>query len=484
MNSSNGGPTLSPKKKLHLKAKNSLADTVKYVQNDLKNAKDISARNLLAHHTDTSSGSSIGDSSLEEVVVIEEETTDYVSETERDEEHIEEEEYYEEILEDSDTDDSELEPLPPPIEIPDALKVKDSDDEAASDKDSDSDSDLTDEEEERKGFAATAGQGKGQQQRRRVLSHDPNHTRPNTVRGPSCYSTKSSDTASMEEDEPAVATVPQANSMRPTKYRGLSYLKEDKPTKPQPKEQMETFEESDDDDEPETAHHPVVAVPKTPTRTRTLVPTTPKTPTTSYSTIPVPHFSSPVVDDDGRPDVSWKKPDWTKNTKLRPTGKSAAENLAKPITNLPHMLKKENCCDDDDRKPAAVTKKDRCTSSSTEVMIAATLSPGVPAKPIKPYASLHQTPTKTPKAKVKKHAKTTVAASKSAPTTPVRCNNKVVFPAPPVAAAADDETLPAIGWEKPEWTKTKVLRGTSKGEKLKSGQRLERPIGGIKPVDD
>lgn len=43
----------------------------------------------------------------------------------------------------------------------------------------------------------------------------------------------------------------------------------------------------------------------------------------------------PFTNDDEQ-DLSWKKPEWTTQTKLRSTGKSAAGNLAKPITNLPH----------------------------------------------------------------------------------------------------------------------------------------------------
>ena len=42
----------------------------------------------------------------------------------------------------------------------------------------------------------------------------------------------------------------------------------------------------------------------------------------------------------------------------------------------------------------------------------------------------------------------------------------------------------APGWEKPDWTKKPVLKGTGKGEKLREGKEIARPIGGIKPVDD
>lgn len=466
-NASNGGP-LSPKKKLHLKAKSSLEDAVKNVRNELKNAKDISARNLLAHcgGTDTSSSD---DSSLEEVMMIEEETTEFVSEGEE-EEVIEEEEYYEEILDDSDaTDDSELEPLPPPIEIPDALKVKDSDDEAGSAMDTDDDSDTTDEQkDQRTGKRATDAKNKEQ---RHKLSHDPDNMRSKKVRGPSCNSVVPAKPQQEKKSEPkkgAVIGAPLAstvNPLRPTKFRGHSFEVGAKFVAPEKQlnNAMETHEESYDD-EPGSAP----STPKTPTRPRAPAPlTAPNSPLSSFSsTVPAPNFSSPVVNnEDGRPDVSWKKPDWTMNTKLRSTGKSAAENLAKPITNLPHMNKNY---DDDDCKPPARTPSTEPVKAPPTVV---TPIIQMPTRPIKPYASLHQTPTKTPKAKVKKET-----APKSAPQTR-KC------PAPPVAAAADDDTLPAIGWEKPEWAKKKVLRDTSKTAKLMSGQKLERPIGGIKPVD-
>eukprot|EP00523_Entomoneis_sp_CCMP467_P012759 CAMPEP_0168799286 /NCGR_PEP_ID=MMETSP0725-20121227/18348_1 /TAXON_ID=265536 /ORGANISM="Amphiprora sp., Strain CCMP467" /LENGTH=130 /DNA_ID=CAMNT_0008850739 /DNA_START=32 /DNA_END=424 /DNA_ORIENTATION=- len=41
-----------------------------------------------------------------------------------------------------------------------------------------------------------------------------------------------------------------------------------------------------------------------------------------------------------------------------------------------------------------------------------------------------------------------------------------------------------LAFEKPEWTKTKVLKESDKGGALKSGQEIARPIGGIKPVDE
>lgn len=445
-NSSNNGP-VSPKKKLHLKAKGNLADKVNNVRNDMKNARDISARNLLCGGGD----SSISDSTLEEVVMIEEEATDYVSDV--DDERAVEEEYYEEVVEDSDTDDSALEPLPPPIEIPDALKVKDSDDDAEDDNGADVDSDLSDDDNEKisagKSFSSAQQNKKG-----RVLAHEPDHLRPNTIRG---YSELTSSTSTKEspkgelESKVAAPVVAAVNPLRPKKIRGHSYLTGDKPQeRKKPVVRMESHEETENGDEPGSA-------PVTPkARATAVTPTTPKTPTSMTS---APAMSSLAVCDDGRPDVSWQKPDWTKDSKLRSTGKSAAENLAKPITNLPHMKK----CPGDDMLST--------TTLAASVTPSAGRSPAAaPHKP--PTAPSPRTPTTSRKVPI-------APRPKSAPQKP-----KARAPAPPVAAATDDDSLPAIVWEKPEWTKKKVLRDTSKTEKLMSGEKLERPIGGIRQVDD
>jgi hypothetical protein len=48
----------------------------------------------------------------------------------------------------------------------------------------------------------------------------------------------------------------------------------------------------------------------------------------------------------------------------------------------------------------------------------------------------------------------------------------------------DDDVMPKIEWTKPDWTRKKVLRDTSKGQKLLSGQDISRPIGGIRPVQN
>ena len=117
--------------------------------------------------------------------------------------------------------------------------------------------------------------------------------------------------------------------------------------------------------------------------------------------------------------ISWQKPDWTTNTKLRSTGKSAAGNLAKPITNLPHQkvgpgFSKPEWTDE-------VVGKDRGLGDKSL------------AKPI----------TDLPH-------------------------------------SAD----PNLAFEKPEWTKNAGLQATGKGEKLKSGEDISRPIGGIRNVEE
>lgn len=483
---SNGGP-LSPKKKVHLKAKNSLGNTINDVRNNLKSAKDISARNLMDNANplgDTSNSSD--DSTIEEVMMIEEETTEFASESEG--------EYYEEVIEDSDcSDDSDFEPLPPPLVIPNALRVKnDSDDEETISESTDDGSEVK-QQKDGNGVVA-ANQSK---EKRRVLSHDPNIIRPTTVRGFSCESVpempketakKSEHMAFPKKDDKTPASPLVLRSTEVESPALQARVKPKDPVESQPNtvvvsNVVKTSEESSKTRTPVisriTAKSPT---PKTPTRSRVsaLPPKSPKTPTTSTTTTSAnssQNSSLPLLDADGRPDVSWTKPDWTKNAKLRATGKSAAGNLAKPITTLPQLVNTNS--DDDDRKPAALPKTE-CKSSAVEQETglspqSVTKASAVSGKPVKPYASLHQTPTKTPKAK---------NGFKKAPKSEGHAKQPNCLPPPPVAAAVDDSSLPSIEWEKPEWTKKKVLRDTSRSEKIKSGQKLERPIGGIKPLDD
>lgn len=41
-----------------------------------------------------------------------------------------------------------------------------------------------------------------------------------------------------------------------------------------------------------------------------------------------------------------------------------------------------------------------------------------------------------------------------------------------------------IGFKKPDWMDKVALKQSTKGEKLKQGEYISRPIGGIKPIED
>lgn len=386
---SNGEP-LSPKKKVHC-SKEKLGETVRSVRDNLKHAKDISARNLLTKGIDQLDSSS-GSSTYEEVMVIEEEGTDYS-------------EYVEEYVEESvSTDDSELEPLPPPIQIPKELQVKDSDEEGdVGSSSSDEDSDITlDSDDKQKNESHNA------------------KLRPKKYRGLSCTLENSAKTEAADgpkaappmescnetDDSSGNETEEKLTSIRPISTRGSSFLEDPQETKPvieKHTQRMESFEEGPEEDQ------------------------TPP--------------SSPTADDR----IAWRKPSWTTNRKLRSTGKSAAENLAKPITSLPHMKRPQVDDEEEDNKPAAIH------SPKTPKKHVAPPAPS--PKAVKPYASLPQTPTKSSK---------------------------------PTAVPLDNESdePPKIEWEKPEWAKKKVLKATKKGQQLQQGQEIARPIRGIKPVDD
>lgn len=122
---------------------------------------------------------------------------------------------------------------------------------------------------------------------------------------------------------------------------------------------------------------------------------------------------------DEEQNIGWQKPDWTTNTKLRSTGKSAAGNLAKPITNLPHQK---------DQGPG-FSKPEWTDEVSGKVGIG---------------------------------------------------DKSLAKPITDLPHGAD----PSLAFEKPGWTKDAGLQSTGKGEKLKEGKDISRPIGGIKAVDD
>lgn len=125
-------------------------------------------------------------------------------------------------------------------------------------------------------------------------------------------------------------------------------------------------------------------------------------------------------------DLSWKKPDWTTNVKLRSTGKAdivkQGGTLAAPITELPHVKKE----DLDFKKPEWTEE----VSAKEGTRIQGDLA--------KPITSLPHT-------------------------------------------GVPDKDL---SFAKPDWTQKPVLKESSKGSALKTGKDIARPIGGIKPVDD
>lgn len=117
--------------------------------------------------------------------------------------------------------------------------------------------------------------------------------------------------------------------------------------------------------------------------------------------------------------IEWEKPAWTKGAGLKKTGKSVTENLAKPITSLPHLKDGE----------VPTFEKPQWTAEVKE-------DKGIEGDLAKPITAL--------------------------------------------AHGAD----PSLAFKKPEWTADAGLHATGKGEKLKDGQDIARPIGGIKPVED
>jgi hypothetical protein len=128
-----------------------------------------------------------------------------------------------------------------------------------------------------------------------------------------------------------------------------------------------------------------------------------------------------MADDDHKP-IGWEKPSWTTSNKLKSTGKSAAGNLAKPITNLPHQK---------DGSAPGFTKPQWTGDHKESGIQQDNLA--------KPITNL------------------------------------------PHGAGAGSDNL---AFEKPEWTKGSGLKESGKGSKLKEGKDMARPIGGIKPIDD
>ena len=129
--------------------------------------------------------------------------------------------------------------------------------------------------------------------------------------------------------------------------------------------------------------------------------------------------------DDGK-DLSWQKPAWaTGGTKLRSTGKAdvlkTGGNLAAPITDLPHQKKEDLTF----QKPEWTGEVEGKVGQRVHGDLA------------KPITSLPH-------------------------------------------AGADKN----LAFEKPDWTKKPVLHTSAKGEAMKAGASISRPIGGIKPVEE
>lgn len=408
----------SPKKKLSFRNKES---SIENVRRDLKDGKDISARNLMAK-LDLDQEKSDSDSTIEEVMVIEEET-----------EAVEDEEYIEEIFDDSDDDDSYLEPLPPPIEIPEALQVKDDEDNKRIANDgSEDDSDDDESKEEKiegpvavvavqpsqvsKVMPAPVQETKLKSEGSFIAKEEPNAAKESVVPSTQYLKPQKETFAEEKEDDgeekddkiqamTCSAASPGVKAVRPMKQRGMSHLEPD--------------------------HGAAIS---------TQTPALADQHTTNHCT------NGENLETD--PSIAWQKPDWTKNTKLRPTGKSAKDNLAKPITILPHLQR---------RTESESTTADAVTAPSTPV---------------------------SSKQKVKIPPKTPTPSSKTITTSRAPQCPKSAPSQPKVLVSMDQDDLPKIEWTKPDWTRKKILRDTSKGQKLMSGQEISRPIGGIRPVQD
>jgi hypothetical protein len=304
--------------------------------------------------------------------------------------------------------------------------------------------------------------------------------RPATMRGHSILPTDLTKSKEVQPTNPkmviaAVASSSSSkgddNKLRPASIRGFSYMHEDQQqpntSGPASIRTVSSLQEEDAVDRASVS-------PRTPTSKAIAAKSScgisfPKTPP------PAPQPSMTAArDEEHRSDVEWEKPDWTKNKNLRSTGKSPSGNLAKPITNLPHIVH-HNATPGSAPVPTAVTTPTTTLKSFQH-----------PPKSPKSSGKTIPTTPKSPKAS----GKTIPMAPKSAPQPP-RTKYSITTP-PPVNASSSsttsddsgDSTLPKIEWEKPEWAKKKVLRATSKTETVFSGGKIERPIGGIRPVDD
>lgn len=187
--------------------------------------------------------------------------------------------------------------------------------------------------------------------------------------------------------------------------------------------------------------------------------------------------------------TAWKKPEWTKKKHLKPTGISPIKNLAKPITQLPQMVNNNEKNDDGDNGTSLVNTPKKSNSSMAKISSNHCTSEQVSS------LSICKSPYKAARGKVSSTINTTTPKSEPSsdsgrPRTQATAMQLPQISSPKGNANEDtsddafDDSDKKIAWEKPEWAKKRVLRTTSKTEKIYSGGKLERPIGGIRPIDD
>ena len=458
----------SPKKKLHTKDKSTLADTITNARASLKNGKDISARNLMessmrkpltrepSFEFDPNLATEGSESTAEEIVALDEEHTDFLStgggdgfnDDDDDDSIVEEivEEYYEEevVAEDDDDDDyteGSLEPLPPPIVIPKSLRVKDSDDEDDDDDDNSNDDSEYDEDDSLPSVPSI--KQKPQSTSKIAPSTATRPDQPKNVTAPI-----KKDVKSMQNEAPVEA-----------KASNLSKLTTSPVVAAVPSPTVTVTSDSHSDVQ--------VAKKESNFAPKSNVDDTIDRKVTNNSRR---NENSITTENDTSAGSVWEKPDWTKNNRLKATGISPARNLAKPITQLPELVSKKEMND------IKTPKKSNTMQAKLSLDHAQTASMKYP---------------KSPQVSNTKASVTSMNAPKSAPQLDGG-RKKYVVPTVPTTkddSGANDndngdyEFSSKIAWEKPDWAKKKVLRKTSKTETILSGGKLERPIGGIRPIE-
>ena len=168
--------------------------------------------------------------------------------------------------------------------------------------------------------------------------------------------------------------------------------------------------------------------------------------------------------------LEWKKPDWTKERKLRKTGKAERlvkeGNLANPITN---PIGKGDGINKYVRPEAILTNTSGPKTSKSvewekpEWAKKTTLRATGKADQLKKEGNL-QKPITHPLGKgdgINKYVRPESILSRSSP-----------------------QEEKSIAWEKPVWAKTSVLKSTQKGSTLKSGGEIARPITRSRPSEE